>query len=236
MTEEEIQATYSVQFSSLDEQILQLESELYRHQFLSGDRQHVVVHLLALRLIELARGCRLLAKAGLAAANASLGRQCLEVGFKLKAICNGKATPEDFFNQEIISREKSRSWVLKNPSALAVLSPELRDSLHQESQEASGKKLKEIKPYEWAERAEEVEVHLFAYSTLSDFVHSGPVSLGHIFDVKSNGQIYMQTGPSDYLIDSVIEGTCHCLASSANAIQKMFCDDPSAAPAQKASP
>jgi hypothetical protein len=226
MTEQEIQTRYATQFSDLSGQIALLESVLSEHQFLSGNMQHVVVHALALRLIELARGCGLLAKAGLAAANASLGRQCLEVGFKLKAICSGKATPEDYMTQERISRAKSHRWVLKSPSALDALGPVLAAEILQEVQEAArlgnAKELKEIKPHEWAERADEVEVYRLAYSTLSDFIHCGPASLDHIVDVKSNGQVFMQTGPSDYLVGRVVEGVCHCLASSSNAIQTMF--------------
>ena len=226
MTEQEIQTRYSVHFCELDAQIVRLEAVLREHSFLSGKMQHVVVHALVLRLIELARSCGILSKAGMAAASASLNRQCLEVGFKLKAICSGNATAEDFMTQEIISRAKSRRWVLQNAAALEALGPELSKSLAKEADEAvrleETKGLKEIKPYEWAARAEEIEVYLFAYSTLSDFIHCGPASLGHIFDVKQDGQVFMQTGPSDYLIEHVIEGACHCLASSSNAIQSMF--------------
>ena len=226
MTEQEIQTRYAAHFSELDAQIVNLEAVLREHQFLSGNMQHVVVHALVLRLIELARSCGILSKAGMAAASASLNRQCLEVGFKLKAICSGNATTEDFMSQEIISRAKSRRWVLQNAAALEALGPELAKSLAKEAEEAVRleeiKGLKEIKPHEWAGLAEEKEVYLFAYSTLSDFIHCGPASLGHIFDVKQNGQVFMQTGPSDYLIEHVIEGACHCLASSSNAIQAMF--------------
>lgn len=226
MTEQEIQKKYAAHFSKLDAQIVRLEAVLREHPFLSGNMQHVVVHALVLRLLELARSCGILSKAGMAAASASLNRQCLEVGFKLKAICSGNATPEDFMTQEFISRAKSRRWVLKNSAALEALGPELAESLAKEAEEAvrlkETKGLKEIKPHEWAARAEEVEVYLFAYSTLSDFIHCGPASLGHIFDVKQNGQVFMQTGPSDYLLEHVIEGACHCLASSSNAIQAMF--------------
>jgi len=229
MTEQEILTRYASQFSDLDSQIAQLEAVLSEHRFLSGNMQHVVVHALALRMIELARGCGILSKSGLAAANASLGRQCLEVGFKLKAVCRGKATAKDFTDQEIISRAKSRRWVLDSPSALEVVGPELATSLHQEAQEAAlverTKSLKEIKPHEWAKRADEVEVYLLAYSVLSDFVHSGPASLGHIVDVKPSGQVFMQTGPSDYLLERVVEGACICLASSSNAIREMFASE-----------
>lgn len=226
MTEQEIQTKYSAHFSALDAQIVRLEEALHEHPFLSGNMQHVVVHALALRLIELARSCGILSKAGMAAASASLSRQCLEAGFKLKALCNGNATAEDFMTQEIISRAKSRRWVLKNAAARAALGPELAESLANEADEAvrleETKDLEEIKPYEWAARAEEIEIYLFAYSTLSDFIHCGPASLGHIFEVKQDGQVFMQTGPSDYLIEHVVEGACHCLASSSNAIEAMF--------------
>jgi len=232
MMEQDIKERHSTQFLRLDEQISRLDSVLSEHQFLSGNMQHVVVHALALRLIELARGCGVLSKAGLAAANASIGRQCLEVGFKLKAICSGRATHEEYTSQELISRAKSRRWVLENPSALDALGPELGAQLLQEAQEAQeatrlGEKrsLKEIKPHEWAKRADEVEIYLLAYSVLSDYVHSGPASLWHIVDVKSNGQVFMQTGPSDYLLERVIAGTCLCLASSSDAIQNMFAEE-----------
>lgn len=228
MTEQDMKERYSTQFSHLDEQISRLDSVLSEHRFLSGNMQHVVVHALALRLIELARGCGVLSKAGLAAANASIGRQCLEVGFKLKAICSGRATHDEYTSQELISRAKSRRWVLECPSALDALGPELGAQLLQEAKEATrlgeARGLKEIKPHEWAKRADEVEIYLLAYSVLSNYVHSGPASLWHIVDRKANGQVFMQTGPSDYLLERVIEGACHCLASSSDAIQDMFAE------------
>lgn len=229
MTEQEIQTSYAVQFSDLDAQIVRLETAIQEHPFISGNMQHVVVHALALRLIEFSRSCGILSKAGMAAASASLNRQRLKVGFKLKAICSGKATPDEFMHQEIISRTKSRRWLLNSPAALEALEPELARNLAKEAEQAiqlgEAKGLKELKPHEWAARAGETEVYLFAYSTLSDFIHCGPSSLGHIVDVKQDGQVFMRTGPSDYLLAHVIEGVCHCLASSSSAIQSMFAEN-----------
>ena len=224
MTEEEIQKKHASAFATLDAQLEQLEAAIQETPFLSGNLQHVIVHALALRMLEFARGCKTLARSGLAAANASLGRQCLEVGFKLKAVSGGAVSANCYLEQEIITRGNSLKRVLDLPAAASLLDVDSLAEYRQEYREYQDRKKSlsgEISIRKWAEHAQEVEVYVFAYSALSDHVHTGAGSLEHITAVTATGQVFMQTGPSDYLLHAVLEGVCHCLASSSTAIRNM---------------
>lgn len=167
---------------------------------------------------------------GLAAANAAMGRMCLETVFKLKAICIGAVPAEDYAKQEDVARYQS----LKRVSKLAIFTEvftaeeqaEYRTEL-QRIEETLGPKVgnHEIKLSKWVDKAEEGTTYALAYSALSDFVHSGASSLSHIMEVREHGQVFIQTGPSTHQLQSIFEGIRIYLAVATGAIEQMFSDE-----------
>lgn len=245
MTEQEIEKKHAAIFEALRKEIARLNQVLETKEFSSENPQHLAAHQLALRLIELSTGCQMLAEAGLAAANAATGRTCLEVGFKLKAICKNIRVADLYNKQEDMDRLAKLKPILSNPKMRAYFSEgdlkswdneiveiesELKKKIEATKNHAPARAKKGRKKashekktvYSWAVDAGEEEVYRFAYSILSDFIHSGPGSMKHICDVSSKGQFFMQTGPSDHMVDQVIGSVNHCLASASNAIEGLF--------------
>ncbi|MFN3437632.1 MAG: DUF5677 domain-containing protein [Acidovorax sp.] len=246
MTEQEIEKKHAAIFEALRKEIARLNQVLETNEFSSENPQHVATHQLALRLIEFSTGCHMLAKAGLAAANAATGRTCLEVGFKLKAICKSMSAADIYNKQEDMDRLAKLKPILSNQEMRAYFSEEdlkswdneileIESELNKTKTDASknhasvrAKKSRKRAShdkktvYSWAVDAGEEEVYRFAYSIFSDFTHSGPGSMKHICNVSSKGQFFMQTGPSDHMVDQVIGSVSHCLASASNAIEGLF--------------
>lgn len=233
MTEQEIHNKHADSFADLQAQIDQLDIVLVEGAFISGNLQHVVVHALALRLIEFARGCRLVAGAGLPSAHATLGRQCLEVGFQLKSISRGTVSPEAYFAQALLKKSKELKKISESDELRSIFTAEqLNDferqmqNLERELKEAelqvAPRKLKTITVEQWAAYAQETYSYATVYAVFSAHVHSGASSIGHIVDVCEKGQVLMQTGPSDYLLQDLLFGVNSCLASCAQDIQSMF--------------
>lgn len=227
MTEEEIFAAYEQDFLSLAQHVARLEGVLEAHPFMSVNLQHVVVHALALRLIELAKGCDRLGRAGLAAANSAMGRLFLEIAFKLKAVSLSEADARDYALQEQVSRYANLKKILTSPSARTAVQRDTLDEYLAEMaaiEEELGSKVasRHVAARDWAKRAGQEEIYLFAYAAFSEFVHAGPGSLAHIMETRAEGQIFMQTGPSAHLLQRVLAGVCLQLESSACAIEEMF--------------
>ena len=229
MTEQEIKALYAESIGSLQLSIEQFEKTLADKPFQSN-LKHTVVLGLAQRLVEFARGSEATGRMGLAAANAALGRMCMETVFKLKAICLGAVSAEDYAKQEKVARFQSLKRVL-NLSNLSDLFTaeelsEYRDELNQIEKDLGPKVGNhEIKLSTWAHKAEEGATYALAYSVLSDYVHSGASSISHIMEVREGGQVFIQTGPSCHQLESIFEGVCIYLTVAASAIEQMFADE-----------
>ena len=159
MTEQEIKALYAESISALDLAIAQFENTLKDQPFKSN-LKHTVVLCLAQRLVEFAQGSKTMGRMGLAAANAAMGRMCMETVFKLKAICIGAVPAEDYAKQEHIARFQSLKRVLKLENLADLFTSEQLSEYRSELgqiEEVLGPKVgsQEIKLSTWAEKAEE---------------------------------------------------------------------------------
>lgn len=229
MTEQEIKTIHAESFKAVDIAITEFDRALDKHPFKSN-LKHTVVLGLAHRLIEFSRGSEAMGRMGLAAANAAMVRMCLETVYKLKAICIGSIPVEDYAKQKEIAQRQSLKRVLKLDSLPEILTTEQQSEYRSELQEieklfAPKTGIPEIKISDWADKAGEGIPHAFAYSALSDYVHSGISSLAHIIEVRDDGQVFIQTGPSAYQLESNFEGIRIYLAVAIDAIEQMFADE-----------
>lgn len=229
MTEQEILNEHAASFSAVSTSIANFEKAINEQTFRSN-LKHTIVLGLAQRLLEFSRGSEAMGRAGLASANAAMGRMCLETLFKLKAICLGTVSPEDYAKQERVAQHHSLNRVLRLPNLSDIFSAEQQDiyrnELQQIEQELGSKvKLHEIKLSTWATSAGEGENHALAYSALSDHVHSGVSSLSHIMEMREEGQVFIQTGPSTHQLASLFNGVCIYLALATKAINAMFASE-----------
>lgn len=154
----------------------------------------------------------------------------METVFKLKAICIGTVTAEDYAKQERAARHQSLKRALKLNNLTDLFTAENLSEYRRELQQIEkdlGPKVgsHEIKLSTWAEKADEGTTYALAYSALSDYVHSGASSISHIMEVRNGGQVFIQTGPSTHQLESVFEGVRICLAVAASAIEHMFADE-----------
>lgn len=230
MNEQEISATHLTSFEAVGLAIAEFDSTLSAYPFRSN-LLHTVVLGLAQRLIEFSRGSEALGRMGLAAANAAMVRMCLETVFKLKAICQGAVSAEDYVKQELVAQHQSIKRVLNRPGLRDTYTDQQLDELRGEVEHIEqqlGKKIKvhEIKPWQWAEIAGEGDMYALTYSILSDYVHSGATSLSHIMDIRDQGQVFIQTGPSTHQLEMMLQGVCISLAMAKEAIQSMRSTDP----------
>ena len=226
MTEQEILARHAENFSAIHTAIANFDSALNDYTFRSN-LKHAIVLGLAHRLLEFSRGSEAMGRAGLAAANAAMGRMCLETVFKLRAICLGAIAPENYAKQEKVAQHQSLKRALSLPNFSDIFSAEQQAEYRTELQQIEQKlgpkiKLHEIKVSEWADRAGANETYVLAYSALSDYVHSGVSSLNHIMEVREQGQVFIQTGPSNHQLTSLLEGICIFLAWATVCIDLMF--------------
>lgn len=229
MTEEEIEVQYAECLLAIRTTISAFDEGLNKHDFRSN-LKHVVVLSLAQRMLEFARGCETVGRTGLAAANAALGRMCLETFFKLKAVCLGAVLPEELVRQEQVVRYQGIKRVLGLQNLSELFSEreqaEFQAEMQRIEQELGPKVGKhEIKLSDWATRADEVGTYTLVYSTWSDYVHTGVSSLSHIMEVREQGQVFIQTGPSVHQLESVVEGVCCHLALAMDVIDQMFANE-----------
>lgn len=229
MTEQEIKALHAESLKAVDIAITEFDSTLNKHPFKSN-LKHAVVLGLAHRLIEFSRGSEAMGRMGLAAANAAMGRMCLETVYKLKAICIGAVSAEDYAKQKDIAQRQSLRKVLKLDNLPEIFTAEEQSEYRSELQDieklfAPKAGVPEIKISDWADKAGEDIQHALAYSALSDYVHSGISSLSHIIDVRDDGQVFIQAGPSTYQLESIFEGIRIYLSVAASAIEQMFADE-----------
>lgn len=231
MTQQEIETLHAEFIDGLNLAITQFEKTLSDQTFRSN-LKHTVVLGLAQRLVEFARGSEAMGRMGLAAANAAMGRMCMETVFKLKAICIGAIPAEDYATQEDVARYQSLKRALKLDNLSELFSAEQLSEYRQELQQIEdklGPKVgsHEIKLSTWAEKAGESATYALAYSALSDYVHSGASSISQIMEVREGGQVFIQTGPSTHQLESIFEGVRIYLAVAASAIDQMFADESS---------
>ena len=226
MTEQEISNQYAEHFRTVGIAIAEFEKTLTAHPF-GSNLKHSVVLGLAQRLLEFSRGSEVMGGMGLAAANAAMGRMCLETVFKLKAICSGAVSAEDYAKQESVARHQSLKRVLNLAILPEIFTVEQQAEYQadlQQIEKALGPKVgkHEIKLSEWADKAGEGATYALAYSALSDYVHSGASSLNHIMEVREQEQVFIQTGPSTHQLVSLFDGIRIYLAEATGAIEQMF--------------
>jgi len=229
MTEQEILTAYEDNFKAVDASIAGFDNALDKYAFKST-LKHSLVLGLAQRLLEFSRGSEAMGRAGLAAANAAMGRMCLETLFKLKALCLDAVSPEDYVKQERVAQYQSIRRALELPSVSPVFTDEEQAKYRTELQETELElgipvKKHEIKLSEWAKRAGEERTYALSYSALSDYVHTGVSSLVHMMEVREQGQVFIQTGPSTHQLASLLEGVCIYLALATEAIDHMFANE-----------
>lgn len=229
MTEQEISTHYAENFNAACGAIADFDKALSGHNFRSN-LKHTIVLGLAQRLLEFSRGSETMGRSGLAAANAAMGRMCIETVFKLKAICLGTVSPEDYAKQELVAEHQSLKRAMGLPNLSEIFTIEQQTEYHEKLQQIEqelGRKVKlhEIKLSDWADKAGETRTYALVYSSLSDYVHSGASSLSHIMEVRQQGQVFIQTGPSTHQLASMLQGICTCLAIAQEAIDNMFTNE-----------
>ena len=226
MNTQDIKIKHAEIFDGLECSIARLDDALNRHVFISGNNQHVVVYVLALRLIELSRACHSLAASGYAAANAAMARSCLEAWFRLMAVIRNPEIWNEYLSQKPLARKKGLEKVLKHQGWNGIFTEEDKIFFEERWQELKAEVERlgcgEKKILDWAKLAGAHEVYLTLYHVLSECSHSGAGSIEYILQRESNGQIFVQTGLSDFLVDRLVPLICELLASSVIGIDGMF--------------